>query len=157
MAKDAQPDATVIGLDGDPKILGIAARKVARAGVDIRLQHGVAFELPFPDASLDRVLSSLVLHHLTSEDKRRTLAECYRVLRPGGELHIADWGRPHNAVMWLASWSVRLFDGSRTADNLQGRLPQLCREAGFSSCGETVRFATVFGTLALYRAEKPRG
>jgi ubiquinone/menaquinone biosynthesis C-methylase UbiE len=155
MAKCAQPGAIVLGLDGDRKILAIAARKVARAGVDVRLQHGMAFDLPYPDASLDRVLSSLVLHHLTSEDKRRALAECYRVLRPAGELHIADWGRPHNVFMWLASWSVRLFDGLHTtADNVQGRLPELCRQAGFVGVEETGRFATMFGTLSLYRAQK---
>ena len=92
----------------------------------------------------------------TGTARAHSTAECYRVLRPGGELHVADWGRPHNAVMWLASWSVRLFNGSRTADNLQGRLPQLCREARFSTTAETTRFATVFGTPSLYRAEKPR-
>jgi ubiquinone/menaquinone biosynthesis C-methylase UbiE len=155
MTKRAQPEATVLGLDGDPKILAIAARKVAQAGVGVGLQHGMAFDLPYPDASLDRVLSSLVFHHLTSEDKRRALAECYRVLRPAGELHMADWGRPHNVVMWLASWSVRLFDGLHTtADNVQGRLPALCRQAGFVGVEETGRFATVFGTLSLYGAQK---
>src|ERR671924_629326 len=46
MAKRAHPDATVVGLDGDPKILAIAARKVAAAGLDIPLHHGMAFELP---------------------------------------------------------------------------------------------------------------
>jgi ubiquinone/menaquinone biosynthesis C-methylase UbiE len=155
LAKRMQPDAVVVGLDGDPKILAIAARKVRRAGVDVRLQRGMAFELPYPEASLDRVLSSLVFHHLTSENKRRTLTECYRVLRRGGELHIADWGKPHNGLMWLASWSLRLFDGLHTtADNVRGRLPQLCRQAGFLGVEETGRFATLFGTLSLYRARK---
>ena len=104
------------------------------------------------------MLSSLVFHHLTTEDKRRALAECDRVLRPGGELHIADWGRPHNALMWLASWSVRIFDGPRTtADSVQGRLPQLCREAGFAETEETGRFAMLFGTLSLYRTRRVPG
>jgi ubiquinone/menaquinone biosynthesis C-methylase UbiE len=156
MAKRAHPDATIVGLDGDPKILAIAAHKVAAAGLDVALHHGMAFELPYPDGSFDRVLSSLVLHHLTPEDKRRTLAECYRVLRPGGELHVADWGRPHNALMWLASWSVRLFEGRQmTADNVQGRLPHLFLQAGFEGAEETGRLATVFGTLSLYQARKP--
>lgn len=155
MAKRAHPDATVIGLDGDPKILAIAARKVTRAGVDVSLREGMAFALPFPDGSFDRVLSSLVFHHLTSDDKHRTLAECHRVLRPGGGLHIADWGKPHNTIMWLASWSVRLFDGPRTtADTVHGLLPQFAREAGFADVEETTRFATLFGTLTLLRGTR---
>jgi ubiquinone/menaquinone biosynthesis C-methylase UbiE len=156
MAKRAHPDATVVGLDGDPKILAIAARKVARAGVDVALWHGMAFDLPYADGSLDCVLSSLVFHHLASDDKRRTLIECYRVLRPGGELHIADWGRPHNALMWLASWTLRLFDGWRTtADNLRGLLPQFLRDAGFTDVEETRHVSTAFGTLTLVRGSRP--
>jgi ubiquinone/menaquinone biosynthesis C-methylase UbiE len=158
MAKRAHPDAAVVGLDPDPTILAIAARKVARAGVDVALRRGTATELPFPDGSFDRVLSSLVFHHVTPADKRRALAECLRVLRAGGELHIADWGRPHNARMWLASWTVRLFDGLHTtADNVHGRVPLLCREAGFNDAEEAGRFSTVFGTLSLYRAKATRG
>jgi ubiquinone/menaquinone biosynthesis C-methylase UbiE len=155
MTKLAHPAAMVVGLDGDPKILAIAARKVARAGVQVTLREGMAFDLPYPDRSFDRVLSSLVIHHLTTDDKRRALAECHRVLRPGGELHLADWGKPHNAVMWLASWTGRLFDGlERTADNFAGRLPALCRGAGFEGGEETARFATVFGTLSFHAARK---
>lgn len=150
--KRRHPGAVVTGLDGDARILAIAEEKIARAGVQVRLEPGMAFDLPFPDRVFDRVLTSLVFHHLTTEDKRRALAECVRVLRPAGELHVADWGRPHTAFMRLASWGIRLFDGPTTADNLRGRLPQLCREAGFGHAEETSRFATVFGTLWLYQA-----
>lgn len=154
MAKRAHPGATIVGLDGDPKILAIAARKAATEGVALALQCGMAFELPYADSSMDRVLSSLVFHHLTSEEKLRALVECRRVLRPDGELHIADWGRPHNALMWLASLSVRLFEGSRVRDNVRGLLPDLCRQAGFASAEASGRVATAFGTLALYRASR---
>lgn len=155
MAKRAHPDATVVGLDPDPKILAIAARKVSQAGVDVALRRGTATELPFPDGSFDRVLSSLVFHHLTPEDKRRALAECLRVLRPAGGLHVADWGRPQDPLMWLTSWSVRLFDGPQTTrDNVAGRLPELVREHGFADVAETARFRTVFGTLTLLRGTK---
>lgn len=155
MAKRAHPSATVVGLDGDPKILAIAARKVNETGLEIPLREGLAFDLPFPDGSFDRVLSSLVFHHLTSEDKRRTLAECLRVLRPRGELHIADWGKPRSALMWLASWSVRLIEGSpMTADNVKGLLPDLLQDARFVDVAETAHFPTVFGPLSLLRGTK---
>lgn len=37
LLKKAQPEAEVIGLDGDPKVLEIAKSKVAKAGADISL------------------------------------------------------------------------------------------------------------------------
>src|SRR5437773_4875806 len=103
MLKQSCPGAKIIGLDGDPKILAIARQKIAAAGVDVELHEGMAFAPPFAPASFDRVVSSLVFHHLTTENKRRTLAKVRELLRPGGELHVADWGKPHNTLMWIAS------------------------------------------------------
>jgi hypothetical protein len=58
--------------------------------------------------------------------------------------------------MRMLSVSVRLGDGRhRTADNLDGRLPDLFSQAGFEEVSAVDRFATAFGTLALYRARKP--
>jgi ubiquinone/menaquinone biosynthesis C-methylase UbiE len=157
MVKHRYPRAHVVGLDGDPKILAIARQKAEKEGITLTFEGAMAFDLPYAEGSFDRVLSSLVFHHLTREDKRRTFAECFRVLRPGAELHIADWGRPHNLLMWLASWSVRLFDGPKTTtDNLHGRLTELCRGAGFVDVVEGDRFATIFGTLSMYTAQKPQ-
>jgi SAM-dependent methyltransferase len=103
----------------------------------------------------NRVLTTLVLHHLDSETKRRALKEAFRVLRPGAELHIADWGRPHKALMRATSTLVRAFDGyGVTRDNLEGRIPELCRDAGFIDVAEPRRRATFFGTLSFYRARK---
>ena len=105
----------------------------------------------------DRVLSSLVFHHLTREDKARAFREVYRVLRAGGELHFADFGKPQNALMRAASLPWRLFDGRETTrDNVRGELPALLRDAGFAEVCETARHMTLFGTLSLYQARKLR-
>ena len=153
LIKHTQPGAEVVGIDGDPKVLDVGRAKVAKAGVDITLDHGMVFQLPYPDQSFDRVLSSLVLHHLTTEDKQRTLREVFRVLRPGGGLHIADFGKPHNAYTRLISRLTRRLE--RAADNVKGMLPEMFRQAGFDRIEETARYATPFGTLSLYRARKP--
>ena len=58
------PEAEVVGLDPDPKALAIARTKAERAGQAIEWRHGFADSLPFEDASFDRVVSSLVFHHL---------------------------------------------------------------------------------------------
>ena len=103
MLKDACPAARVTGIDGDPTVLELARAKIAAAGLAVELRHGMAYDLPFPDASFDRVVSSLVFHHLADTDKARAFAEAHRVLRSGGELHVADWGKPANVLMWLAA------------------------------------------------------
>ena len=100
MARRRHPGVTVIGLDGDPTILGIARRKAARAGIRVQLDEGMAYALPYADGSFDAVTATLMLHHLTRDQQLRTLAEVQRVLRPGGRLVVADFGPPHNR--WLA-------------------------------------------------------
>jgi SAM-dependent methyltransferase len=154
--KRSQPEAEVVGLDGDPDVLRRAARKVTSAGVSVQLDHGLSDRLPYADASFDRVLTSLLLHHLDTDTKRRTLAEIRRVLRPDGELHIADWGQAQDVVMRGAFFLVQLLDGfATTSDNAHGRIPGMLREAGFVAVEETDRLRTMFGTLSLIRAVRP--
>jgi SAM-dependent methyltransferase len=153
MLKQAYPDAEVIGLDADPRILRIARAKIERAGLDIALDQGLASELPYADGRVDRVVSSLVFHHLTTAQKRRTVGEILRVLRPGGKLHAADFGPPHNAPMRLVSAVIRHFE--QVADNFDGLLPGMLRDAGFEDVRRTRGLATPFGSLVLYRAVKP--
>jgi ubiquinone/menaquinone biosynthesis C-methylase UbiE len=83
--KYAHPEADVTGLDGDPQVLEIA--RVKSRGVNIRWDEGLASSLSYSDSTFDRVMTSLVIHHLTTKDKQRTFKEVYRVLKPGGELH----------------------------------------------------------------------
>ncbi len=157
LIKQTQQQAEVVGLDGDPKVLEIAKAKVARSGPEITMDYGMAYELPYPDDSFDRVLSSLLFHHLTRENKVRTLTEVFRVLRPGAQLHVADWGTPGNILMRIAFLSVQMLDGFKTtADNVNGLLPELFSTAGFEVTQESARYMTISGTLSLYRARKPR-
>lgn len=155
--KRSQPKTEVVGLDGDPEVLRRAADKIAAAGVIVSLAQGLSDQLPYPDASFDRVFTSLLLHHLTTDTKIRTLAEIRRVLRPGGQVHVADWGRAQDPVMRGAFLLVQLLDGfATTTDNVQGRVPAMLRDAGLVEVRETERLRTMFGTLSLYRGERPQ-
>lgn len=153
MLKRARTEANVVGLDGDPEVLAIARKKVAAAGVEVELYEGMVCAPLFAPRSFDRVVSSLVFHHLTTEDKSRTFRKIRELLKPGGELHIADWGQAQNALMRIAFLGVQLLDGFQTtSDNVHGCLISLMQEAGFTSVAETHHAMTPFGTLSLYRA-----
>lgn len=153
LVKQTHPQSEVVGLDGDPRILAIAREKAAKAGVQITLDHGMAFQMPYPDKTFDRVLSSLVLHHLTTENKLRAVREVFRVLRPGGELHVVDFGKPH--TVWARLISRTMLGFEQVDDNLKGLLPAMFRQAGLEQVAETARYATLFGTLSLYQGQKP--
>lgn len=154
--KQGQPQLDLYGVDLDPDILAAAGRKARTAGVDIRFDCAPSYSLPYPAAHFDRVVSSLFFHHLSWQEKLRTAQELIRVLKPGGELHVADWGRPANPLMRGLFLAVQCLDGFETTrDNVAGRLIGLFEGAGFSSVRECGTFSTILGTIALYRAVKP--
>jgi SAM-dependent methyltransferase len=101
-AKRAAPGADVVGSDPDPLALTRAQRK-ARGLSGIRFERAYAQELPFADGEFDRVLSSMMLHHLDEDVKAGAAAEIRRVLRPGGSLHIVDIGGHATAHRGLAA------------------------------------------------------
>lgn len=73
MLQRSQPQAVITGLDGDERVLGMARRKTRQDGLDqIRWEKGLAFALPYPDATFDVVVTSLMTHHLTPANKRKT-------------------------------------------------------------------------------------
>ena len=154
--KQRDPDVRIRGLDGDPAIIAQAKRKAARAGVEIPFDEGLSYELPYGAASFDRVLSSLFFHHLVLRDKERTIAEIVRVLRPGGELHVADWGQPRSLAAKAGAVAIRKFDGDEpTRDNLAGRLPELFEAGGLVDALERERVSAPMGVVSLYSARRP--
>ena len=151
MIKKAHPGSEVVGIDGDPQILEIARQKAKATSKSIQFDEGMAYKLPYPDNSFDRVVSSLVFHHLTAQDKARSLVEIYRVLKPNGEFHLADFGEPMGAYAKIVSSLMRKFD--RVDDNINGRIPEMFRQAKFS-VAKTFELSTLFGTLAFLRGSK---
>lgn len=150
-------DVGVAGVDADPEILQRARVKAKEAGAPVAFDEAFSTELPYEDQSFDRVVSTLFFHHLTTKDKARTLAEVRRVLRPGGELHVADWTKPSDPVMAALFWPVRLLDGLEvTRANADGTLPRMFERAGLGVTTEHDRLRTGFGTLALWSARVPR-
>lgn len=148
LVKSTRPEADVVGLDLDPRALGIARGKGERARVAIEWVEGSVVEPPFAAQSFDRILSSLMFHHLTLAEKNAALTAARASLRPGGSLHVADFGRPHNAYTCVAASLFRHFDGvERTAANFEGKLPSLLEHAGFTKVEESAPWTTAFGSL----------
>jgi ubiquinone/menaquinone biosynthesis C-methylase UbiE len=156
LIKMAAPRADVVGLDPDPAMLDRARRKADAAGVSIVFERGYADALGQPAHRWDKVVSSLMFHHLETTAKRRALDGAHSWLKPGGELHIADFGRPQNLLMRALFLTVQLDDGfTTTRDNVMGLLPEFMRDAGFEAVAETGRRGTALGSLSFYRARKP--
>ena len=155
LIKKTMAQTVVSGIDGDAKILEIAKRKAQKSGAEIEFDEGMSFALPYADESFDRVFSSLFFHHLTQENKLKTLREVFRVLKSDGELHVADWGLPANFLMRIASRGIKLLDGTETTgDNFKGLLGSFIAESGFREVTETVHFNSLFGTIRLLKAKK---
>lgn len=148
-----QPDCYIEGVDVDEKILGIAREKIMKQDAKIFLTKYDGLKLPYPDNSFDRVITSLVFHHLDKGQKLSSLKEIRRVLKPDGELHIADWGKASGALMRGLFYFVQLLDGFKTTeDNVKGMLPDYLQNAGFLGVETTTNYSTIFGTLSLYKS-----
>lgn len=142
------PQAALAGLDPDASALGRARRKLEEAGRSAELVEGRAESLPFPDASFDLVLSSLMLHHLDTATKVRALAEWRRVLDPRGLLLLVDFGVPRSLLTKILLWPLRFPILEEQADNFRGRVPAMLRSAGF-----VFEEAGVYGSVVVaYRA-----
>jgi len=152
MAKQAQPNAEVVGLDADPEMLKMAYAKNNQEKLDVKFEVGFTNNLPYPDASFDRVLSSIMIHHLKTPDKEKTAREVYRVLKPDGQLHVIDFGKPSTLYGKLLGPFLHKFEEAN--DNIDGKLPIMFQEAGLK-VQERGNFWTFFGDLTFLAGYKP--
>jgi SAM-dependent methyltransferase len=114
----------VLGVDIAFRWLVVAKKRLADAGVDVPLVCACAEALPFPDGTFDRIVLDSVIEHTWSQEE--TLAESYRVTRPGGRLFFATPNRfspgpdPHTGL-----WGGSLLPASITERYVrrQGGIP----------------------------------
>lgn len=151
---DARPDARVIGVDADPAVLELARRKPGTGRVT--WLEGFADSFALPAASADVVMCSLLLHHLVDDDKAAALERAADVLVDNGALHVADWGPPRGPASALGARALMLLDGSAGPRSLlDGRLPAMLTTAGLMAPRRSGALRTVWGTLELWRAQRP--
>jgi demethylmenaquinone methyltransferase/2-methoxy-6-polyprenyl-1,4-benzoquinol methylase/phosphoethanolamine N-methyltransferase len=138
----------VYGIDPAPEMVAFARKKAARKGLDIDFRVGVIEALPFPDASMDVVTSSMMMHHLPDDLKVRGLAEVFRVLKPGGRLLIADFMRPSGSLL---DHLFRFHKSHRRPIAGVEDLQTLLKEAGF---GQVTQLDETFLVIGFVRAVK---
>ncbi len=148
--KRVQPAASVVGLDPDPAALAIARRKAERAGLSIQLDQGFADALPYPAASFERVLSSLMYHHLPSAQKEQMLREVRRVLKPGGSFHMLDFAGPDGQRRGFVARHIHSHRALR--DNDQEGVLAAMHAAGLADASATLRLPSHAGDLQFYQA-----
>jgi ubiquinone/menaquinone biosynthesis C-methylase UbiE len=148
-AKHDHPQLEAVGCDPDPKALDRALRK----NTAIRFEQGYAERLPYADGEFDRVLSSMMLHHVNDESKTAAASEIFRVLRPGGRLHLVDIGGEVAGDGGLAARLIRR--SPHAAGNLGDAIPRLLRGAGFDCTEVASKPHRILGRLNYYRASRP--
>jgi ubiquinone/menaquinone biosynthesis C-methylase UbiE len=116
----------IYGIDASPQMIMRATKKARQADANIEFRIAPAEALPFPDATFDIVLSTLMLHHLPDGILVRCLGEALRVLKNGGCLLAVDFGG--GATQRKKSFLGRL--GHHHSFDLDRIVPSL-KEIGF--------------------------
>ena len=122
---------TIVGVDPALAMHPLAARRIAAAGIEVRLVGLSAEKLPLADASFDTVVCTYTLCSIA--DPVGALREMRRVLVPGGRLLFSEHGRApdagvHKWQMRLQPWWSRVAGGCM----LDRDIPALLVEAGFA-------------------------
>jgi ubiquinone/menaquinone biosynthesis C-methylase UbiE len=154
LAKRLNPAAQVVGIDPDPKALGLARRKAQRSGLALQFETGFSEELPYPDESFDRVLSAFMLHHVQPEAKLLAIREACRVLKPGGSLHLVDFEEQQHRAGGLHGFIASLVH-SRHGSSSKSIVLDLMREAGLADSQEVADETTILGRIVYYKAIRP--
>jgi ubiquinone/menaquinone biosynthesis C-methylase UbiE len=150
LIKRVHPDVEVVGIDPDPKALARARRKAAKAAGSIQFDQGFGDDLPYAEASFDRVFSSFMFHHLPPDEKGKTLRAVRRVLKPGGGFHMLDFEGPDCGSPGVLAHL--LHSSKRLKENSESRILSLMRESGFADPRKVGRRRMLFGYIAYFRA-----
>jgi ubiquinone/menaquinone biosynthesis C-methylase UbiE len=151
-ALDTAAGGESVGIDAAAKMIAVAHKK--RASGTCRFEIMAAEKLDFDDEQFDAVVSSLFFHHIPMDLKERSLAEAYRVMKPGGRLVIADMHTPTTWMGALVSHVSRwFFMQPQIGENIRGVLPKVIQSTGFQA-PELV--TTYFGYIALFKTIKPK-
>ena len=147
------PTGRAIGIDMTPAMVECARQAAKQAGLAdvVQVHQGLYEELPVADASVDLVISNGVLN--LSPDKRRVLGEVFRVLRPGGQLYLADVVVQRELTPEARS-NPDLWAACVAGAVVESELQSLATEAGFTGAQVVRRFNCFYDTTAESKVAK---
>src|SRR5436309_1118780 len=158
------PTGKAYGLDMTDEMLDLARENQRKAGVaNVEFLKGEIERIPLPDASVDVVISNCVIN--LSADKRRVLAEAFRVLKPGGRFAVSDVV-VRGALPAAVRRDVELWVGCVAGALEEVEYRRLLAEVGFEGIGvestrvyafEAARAVAGEVMSAFVRAHKPLG
>jgi SAM-dependent methyltransferase len=107
-AKRVGPTGKAYGLDMTDEMLGLALENKEKAGAtNVEFLKGHIESIPLPSNTVDVIISNCVIN--LSGDKRKVLAESFRVLRPGGRFAVSDvvvrGGLPEEVKASMPLWT----------------------------------------------------
>ena len=130
LLKQQFPKATVAGLDLSPYMLVMADYKAQQVGLEIDWQHGLAEQSPWESECFDVVTISFLFHEMPSAATQAVLQECWRLLKPGGQILILDGSQ--RALRHLG-WVIDLFREPYSRAYAAGCLTDWLTTAGFAA------------------------
>jgi ubiquinone/menaquinone biosynthesis C-methylase UbiE len=113
MANAVIPSGKAIGVDTDRQMTTLAATGVGDTQAFFLLANGQ--NLPFTNASFDKITISLGLHHMMPDGRRDTLREIRRLLKPGGSLLVLEYNLPEKTLPGFLAKCMARFDSSPEA------------------------------------------
>jgi ubiquinone/menaquinone biosynthesis C-methylase UbiE len=124
--------AQVIACDPSPGMLAVVAEEAARRGMaGITVREAAAEALPFTDHSFDFIATRFSAHHWRSVPA--ALAECARVLAPGGRMVVIDMVAPEAALLDTSLQAIELLrDASHVRDYRVSEWRWMLQQAGFA-------------------------
>jgi len=132
-ARRVGPTGKAYGLDMTDEMLALARENQRKAGVDnVEFLKGEIERIPLPDASVDVIISNCVIN--LSADKRRVLAEAFRVLKPGGRFAVSDVVL-RGSMPAAVQRSMELWVGCVAGALKEEEYRRLLAEAGFEGVG----------------------
>jgi arsenite methyltransferase len=153
-AKRVGPEGRAIGLDMTGEMLELARGNAQRAGAtNVEFLKGEIENIPLPDSSVDVIISNCVIN--LSADKRRVLAEAFRVLRSGGRFAVSDVVR-RGEMPEEVKRNLELWAGCIAGALEENEYRSFLTEAGFADVTiEETRLHHEGLFSAIVRARKP--